>query len=156
VVRTITNFNEAIERQEALVEEVRKLRVSNRRLGWLLVAGAITLAGVAAAAGVALSAASSARQANHDIKVLVDEREAARLDLALQACRLRNNTPRALRDGLNADIDATVDLLIAQDVEPETISKYARARRDAIPSVEETDRDCDENGAIDAGDYPQD
>jgi hypothetical protein len=155
-VRTITNFNEAIERQEQLVEEVRKLRISNRRLGWLLILGAVLLAGVAAAAGLALSAASSARHANHDIAALVDEREEARLDAALQACRLRNNTPRALRVGLNADIDATVDLLIAQGVKLETIDAYARARRDAIPSVEETDRDCDEDGSITGGDYPQD
>lgn len=146
----------ALHRQEQIVDEVRKLRITSRRLGELVAIGFIILAAVAVLAVIALHASRDARDAQAHIELIVADNKAAAEQTALQACLLRNNTPRAYREGTNLDIDATADLLQRAGTPQADIDRYVAARRKAIPPIEVTDRDCNGDGRITPDDYPAD
>jgi hypothetical protein len=155
-VTSESELEAALHRQEQMVDEVRKLRITSRRLAEILGIVVIVLAAVALLAVISLRASHEARDAQARIEVIIADNKAAAERTALQACLLRNNTPRALREGANADIDATAELLQGAGTPQADIDRYVAARRKAIPPIGVTDRDCNGDGRITPDDYPAD
>lgn len=75
---------------------------------------------------------------------------------AEEACRIRNGAFLALRNQSFQSADALAVFLSEVDVEEDFVDRYLASQYRAITPAEETDRDCNHNGRLDAGDYPGD
>lgn len=133
----------------------RKLRI----LGWVLSAlTVIIVIGVWFVGGSMLLTARNADETNETaegLATVVEQLEQDRIERALTNCLNMNANERSDRAASLGDVAAISRFLLRQGVDQETVDDLAADRLSEIPSAEETDRDCDQDGTIgDEGDYP--
>jgi Tfp pilus assembly protein PilN len=124
-------LNEAIDRQEHLLAEIKKLR-RVVRLQFIVVAIVLLIGVVSGFAAVtARSAAAKAERVNNAF--------------LLEACHSRNAGNRETRKGLSAQVDAwehALSALVTTEAGRASSVELVKELREAIPTADKQDRDC--------------
>lgn len=137
------------------------LKLSRRKLhllGWVLSAVSVVgVIGVWYVGGSMLLIGHNADETNEQaeaLRVLVLELEEERVERAFNLCLFMNSVQHSNRQGRLGDIAATSRFLLRNGTDQAVVDDLANDRLVEIPPVEDTDRDCNENGVIgDEGDY---
>jgi hypothetical protein len=152
-------LQESIERQEDLVDEVRKLRSSQRTLRFILAGMLVVLALV----GVATYTARQASQRADDVteEILLDRREEE--TTRMRDCLIANSRARIIRETVHegdlAVIDSIITNLLAQFEDASEAARegfrrgFEEAKGDLPEFSPQLDLDCNNDGEIDDGDY---
>lgn len=138
----------ALDRQTALVNEVRGLRTSNRRLA--LIVGIVVILAVAMSVLALWSrgTASTANDTAADVKTLFEKDQAARAQTALVACQLRNTANATTRELFTKQDDFFATVITSPQGK-----EFVAQLKALIPNAADQDRDCDLDGALGPGDY---
>lgn len=152
----LSDLRAALTAQERLVEEVSSLKARSHYIIAGLVLGLVLLVGLGATAVVSRNAADSALKNAEAVSDLVDQQvtvvqqQVADRDAATRStCLIRNSASMQTRLTFLAAYDALETIVLT----PEAVESVRRLR-EAIPSAELTERDCNDDGVLDAADYP--
>lgn len=148
---TLDRAEKAMQDQEQLVAEVKKLNSSNRLLRYLVI---IVLVGVVLTGVLGIYSYRAATKAQNAL----DQSKANVAAVALTACRVRNGANQATREAFAANADAFNHAFGALATTPEGQAEVAQIiseLRAAIPQADKTDRDCTvPPDGLGADDYP--
>jgi hypothetical protein len=151
--RLAGQLEKAIAQQTALVEEVRTLQVSKRRMEVIAV---LLLAVLIMVGGLTLwsrRAASNANEASRAVRAQTAATAEATARSMLASCQIRNGGFQAIRDAFTAQDQVWEEAL--KGVQNQAAAQAFLAKlRAAQPVAEKQDIDCDRDGKLGSGDYP--
>jgi type II secretory pathway pseudopilin PulG len=151
--RMAAQLEKAIAQQTVLVEEVRTLQVSKRRMEAIIALLLVILVLVGGLAQWSRQAATQANQASRLAKEQVAATAAATAQTTRTTCQIRNGGFASVRDAFTAQYQALEEVL-ANSPNPAATQNLLTKLRASIPAPEKQDIDCDRDGKLGPGDYP--